>query len=461
MLRSLTILTPVLFLVAPSLRAGDKSDALLRELFAQDDPPAATKQIDALLDACDDDPKKVRALIASDTAYASFKPGVLKRRASVFDDRDKKTYEFDFFVRVPKGYDPGKAWPVLLASHETNGNGMSMLQAFVGLLGRDVEKYIIVSPSLPGIHKYSGRPYQEQTFLKPLLWTCRNLNVDDARVYVSGYSLGGFTSWHLATMFPHHLAGAVPMAGVPFFEGGLATMFMYLENLSNISVWAIWGELDKAKPDDLGNRDLCRMATARLIELKNPYYRGTELKGVGHGGAWPKPGAFAKFLASHTRNAVPQKIEWRFHLAHHSRGYYLDAIELARKPEEFRFERQIPIRLPPGEKPTDENVMKAFREYFNKRLFKMSAELRPADNTVIVRAVSVRKLRLYVMDGMVDPTEPVKISYWDRLWQGEVPVSAKCMLLNYAARRDQSALVLNEIDLKPALKPVLRFRGND
>ncbi len=455
--RSLTILASVL-LLAPSLRADETTDGLLRELFAQDDPPAATKQIDALLDACDSDPQKVRALIASDTAYQAFKPGLLKRKTSVFDDRDKKTYPMDFLVRVPKGYDPGKAWPVLVVAHGTKGNGQGMLKAFVGLLGRDVEKYIIVAPTLPGIRKYSGRPYQEQTFLKPLLWTCRNLNVDDDRVYVSGYSLGGFTSWHLAVMFPRHLAGAVPMAGVPFFEGGLATMFVYLENLSNIPVWAIWGELDKANPDDLGNRDLCRMATTRLTELKNPHYRGTELKGVGHGGAWPKPAAFAKYLASHTRNAVPEKIEWRFHLAHHSRGYYLDAIELARKPEEFRFERQIPIRLPPGEKPTDENVMKAFREYFNKRLFKMWAELKRGENTVVVRAVSVRKLRLYVMDGMIDPAKSVKIAYWGRLWQGEVPVSAKCLLLNYAARRDQSALVLNEIDLKPTLKPVLRFK---
>ena len=240
MSRFLTILASVLLLI-PSLRAEEKTDRLLRDLFAQEDPPSATKQIDALLAACDNDPQKVRALIASDTAYESFKPGVLKRKTTVFDARDKKTHEFEFFVRVPKGYDPGRAWPVLLASHGTNGNGMSILKAFVRLLGRDVEKYIIVAPSLPGIHKYSGRPYQEQTFLKPLLWTCRNLNVDDDRVYVSGYSLGGSTSWHLVTMFPRHLAGAVPMAGVPFFEGGLATMSAYLENLSNIPVWAIWG----------------------------------------------------------------------------------------------------------------------------------------------------------------------------------------------------------------------------
>ena len=458
MSRSLTILAWVLFLVAPSLPAEEKTDALLRELFLQDDPPAATKQIDALLAACDNDSQKVRALITSDTAYASFQPGVLKRTSTVFDDRDKKTYPLDFFVRVPKGYDPGKAWPVLLLAHGQHGSGQSILRAFTGLLGRDLETYIVVAPSLPGIRQYSGRPYQEQTFLKPLLWICRNLNVDDDRVYVSGYSLGGTSSWHLATMFPRHFAATVPMAGVPFYEGGLATMYAYLENLSHIPVWAIWGELDKAKPNDLGNRDLCRMVTARLTELKNPHYRGTELKGVGHAGAWPKPDAFAEFLTSHTRQAVPKRIEWRFHLAHHSRGYYLDAIELARKPEEFRFERQIPIRLPPGEKPTDENVMKAFREYFNKRLFKMSAELRPTDNTVIVRAVSVRKLRLYVMDGMVDPARPVKIAYWDRMWQGGVPVSARCMLLNYAARRDPSALVFNEIDLTPTLKPVLRFK---
>ena len=457
MLRHVATYTAVLLFAAPSGRAEDKTDRLLRELFSRDDPPAATKHIDALLAACSGDAKTLRAVIASDTAYRAFKPGALKRTTTVTDARERKTWEVEFTVRSPRSYTPARSWPLLLAAHGQGGSGPRIAGAFVRLLGGEAEKYVIVAPTLPGQHKYSGRDYHEQTFLKPLAWTCRNLNVDDDRIYVSGYSLGGHTAWHLAVMFPRLFAAAVPMAGIPFFEGSIPTATVYLENLSNLPLWAIWGERDAAPPA-LGNRDFCRLAARRLGELKNPHFRATELPGKGHGGCWPDRREFVRFLAASRRRPMPQKIDRRFHLAHHSRGYYIEAVELARKPVDFATTRNIPIKVPPGVKPTPEDARKAMEEYFRKRLFQTRAELDRPGGTVTVGAVAVRKLRLYVMDGMAGPEGTMKLKYWHRSWQGTVPVSARCILLHYAERRDQTAIVYNEMDLTSTLSPTVRFK---
>lgn len=457
MIRRLAISAFLLTCAASVLRADEAADALLRDLFARDDPAAAGKQIDALLAACGNDVARVRALIASDAAYEVFPPGWLERKISITDDRDGTKHEVGFSVRVPPGYTPKKSWPLLLVAHGQNSTGPHIARSFLSALGEQADRYVLVAPTLPGEHKFGGWAYQEQAFLAPLRWTCRNLNIDDDRVYVSGYSLGGHTAWHLATMFPHLFAAAIPLAGMPFFEGGTATSTAYLENLSNLPVWAVWGELDGAPPPALGNRDFCRLAAKRLAEVKSPLFRPTELKGKGHGGCWPERGELARFLADSVRRPVPDKLEHRFHLPRHSRLYYLDAVELARKPPDFSAKADIPIKLPPGAKPTPENVIAAMTDHFNKQLFKTWAALDRPANAVEVRAESVKKLRLDVTEGMLDPARPVKLKYWQRTWEGPMPVSARCILLHYADRRDQKALILNEIDLQATLKPAVRF----
>ena len=312
-------------------------------------------------------------------------------------------------------------------------------------LGTDREKYVIVAATMPGPKHFSARPYQEQTYLKPLAWTRRHLNIDDGRMYVTGYSQGGHISWHLAVMFPRHFAAAVPMAGIPFFEGGLMTMTLYLKNTANLPIWAIWGEKDGAKPPALGNVDCCRLAAKEYKRLGNTKFKGTELAGKGHSGCVPPAGQFIAYLAANKRIAMPDKFSHHFHLAHHTRGYYLEAVDLAHEPIDFN--KPVEVKVPEGEKLSQEKGLKLLHRYVRKAMFSFHADLNRGTNTLTVGAYAIRKLRLYVLEGMFDSSKPVKVRYWSRSWRGKVPVSARCMLLNYAAARDQSAVVVNEIDL--------------
>ena len=61
--------------------------------------------------------------------------------------------------------------------------------------------------------------------------------VDETRVHLTGYSMGGYGTWTLATLYPNWFASAMPICG-----GGLAGFAM---NLVNLPIRAFHGLCDK------------------------------------------------------------------------------------------------------------------------------------------------------------------------------------------------------------------------
>ncbi|HUT59816.1 MAG TPA: hypothetical protein VNA25_18370 [Phycisphaerae bacterium] len=425
------------------------------ELFAQPVPAEANAHIRAVLDACGSDAAKLKALIAADTTYETFKAGWMRRTTKVADGNTQ--YEVEFIVRVPRGYTLKRPWPVLLACHGQGGSGQAIGQMMEGLLGAELEKYVIVAPTMPGPAVFNGKSYQEQSYLKPLGWARLHLNVDDDRIYVSGYSLGGHNTWHLATMYSHLFAAAVPMAGAPVFECAPYTCYMYLENLGNVSLWSIWGENDTADGKAIGIVDLNREARDQLKKLANTAYRGTELPGVGHAGCLPKQQEFQRFLASHKRVRVPEKLTYVFHLWHHRRAYYLQAIALKRTPMRLDGPLRITVRMVGGKKPTQEDFLKAGEKMLLSRRFRIAGELDRSTNALTLRGEWIRIFRVRIPEGMFDLSRDVLIRYGSRLYHKEVTPSAECILRHYAATRDATNLVCNEIDMHTAGKVTVRY----
>jgi len=443
---------------APPARGDEAEPAKAwKELFKQNYPAAATAQIDAVLAACGHRADAIRKLIESDVTYDPYKPGWLRCATEVVDG--EKTYPVEFFVRVPHAYTAKKSWPLLLAAHGQGGSGQHFGRSIEQLLGGELEKYVIVSPTMPGPKGFNGRQYQEQAYLLSLTWAKLRVNVDDDRVYMTGYSQGGHCTWHVAAMFPYQFAAVVPAAGVPFFEGAPLTTITYLENLSNLPVWAIWGEKDSAKPPALGNVDLCRATAKRLGELNNKYFKGTELTGVGHGGCWPRSEEFTAFLAAHKREAAPAKLMHFFHLPHHARSYYLQATKLAHEP--IRFSKELVVTLPPGQEPDNKLVLELLQKKSQEQLLRMWADADKPANTLTIRAAGILAVQIDLVGNLLDPARPAKIKYWSKTWTGKIPVSARCMLTHYAADRDAANLVCNEMDLDIFGKASFRFESQE
>ena len=435
-------------------RADDALDKAWQALFSQDDPAAAAQQIEAVLAACDHNVETLKARIAADTTYPAMKPAWHRRTTRV--QAGAKAYDVEFIVRVPDGYTPRKSWPLLLLAHGQGSNGGHILGAFDARLGAAIERFIVVAPTLPGPQGFNARKYQQDSYLKPLAWARVHLNVDDDRIHLSGYSQGAHLVWNLSTMFPYHFAAALPLAGAPIYEGWPATGTAYLQNLWNLPVWAMWGEKDTPGPPKQGNADLCRVATARLKALKVETYRGTELKGKAHGGCWPAGREMADFFRRHKRTAVPGKYWHYFHLAHHSRSYYVAATEFGHPP--FDFEKGAEISIPAGTKPTREALTKLYEKKVRAAIFRIYAALDRPRNALRIQPMGLRAVRLYVMEGMFRLAQPVRLTYFSRSWRGRIAPSAKCMLTHYAATRDATALVCNEIDLPARGTAAARYK---
>lgn len=101
--------------------------------------------------------------------------------------------------------------------------------------------FIVLSPQ-GGVIQDSDVPARIDTFVEHAL---RTYNVDPNRVYMMGWSQGGFVSIEYAIKHPEKLAAVIPMAaGTPFIDAPPAD-FCQLETLP---IWAFHGRIDGVIP---------------------------------------------------------------------------------------------------------------------------------------------------------------------------------------------------------------------
>jgi predicted peptidase len=96
-----------------------------------------------------------------------------------------------------------------------------------------------------------------------------NLPVDKDRLYLTGYSMGGFGTWAVLGNEPELFAAAIPIAG-----GGNPSM---ARAMKNVPIWNFHGEKD----------DVVAVSSSRkmveALEEENGNITYTELEGAGHG----------------------------------------------------------------------------------------------------------------------------------------------------------------------------------
>jgi len=130
--------------------------------------------------------------------------------------------ERTYFVHVPKGYDPNKPMPVVLALHGAAMNGPMMVW-FSGLNKKSDEAgFIVVYPSGTGIGpfctwnagNFGAKTADDVAFIGKLLDDLASVvSVDEKRVYACGMSNGGMMCYRLAAELSDRIAAIAPVAG--------------------------------------------------------------------------------------------------------------------------------------------------------------------------------------------------------------------------------------------------------
>jgi predicted esterase len=145
------------------------------------------------------------------------------RRAYRSPDDGKLT---EFALYVPPGFDPQKKYPLIVALHGMNGRPMEMIMWLFGHDDpardgnwedrhprRDLEKLdaIVVAPD--GHFNTMYRDVGEDDVMHVVDWAVANYPIDDARVTITGPSMGGIGSAACALHYPDRFAAAEPLCG--------------------------------------------------------------------------------------------------------------------------------------------------------------------------------------------------------------------------------------------------------
>jgi predicted peptidase len=145
-----------------------------------------------------------------------------------------------YLLHVPPSYDrdAGTRWPLIVYLHDATerGSDIELVKecgiAKIAEENRDLP-FITVSPQCP---EGSWWPLHLEA-LDALLKEVRNLyEIDERRIYLTGYGMGGYGVWNMAAAFPDRFTAIAPVSGGGDPDAVCA--------LTHVPVWAFHGERD-------------------------------------------------------------------------------------------------------------------------------------------------------------------------------------------------------------------------
>lgn len=144
------------------------------------------------------------------------------------------------------GKEPGKKWPMILFLHGAGerGDDIEMIKKH-GIARVNEERelpFVTIAPQCPENHWWSDfLPLLDELVVQAI----DTLNVDPNRVYLTGLSMGGYGTWHMAVEYPQRFAAIAPICG------GGGWMYGFPERVSEIAhlpVWVFHGAKDNVVP---------------------------------------------------------------------------------------------------------------------------------------------------------------------------------------------------------------------
>jgi len=210
---------------------------------------------------------------------------------------------YGFRIYAPSNVE-GKHLPVMLYLHGSNRRGNNNADQIADIADV-IEKnpsnfnFIVVFPQCQPETYWAG-PMMEQA-LAALDQTVKEFNGDEHRLYLAGYSMGGFGTWQVAITHPDKFAALVPVAGgiepmgkvsdedhallspeVTAAASSPDPFRAFAEALRAMPVWIVHGNKDDAVPVEQSRRIAEALKAAGDTDVNY-----VELDGVNHASVKP------------------------------------------------------------------------------------------------------------------------------------------------------------------------------
>jgi predicted peptidase len=149
------------------------------------------------------------------------------------------------YLPADYGRDPQRRWPLIVFLHGSGERGYDPQRlAAIGLpqilQSRSDLPFVAVSPQLPPGDEWDDKGDVVNALVE---WTETQYAIDPRRIYLTGFSLGGFGAWALGLSSPDRFAALVPVAGG--WEFGSAAAPANICDLAAKPIWVFHGAQDE------------------------------------------------------------------------------------------------------------------------------------------------------------------------------------------------------------------------
>ena len=164
-------------------------------------------------------------------------PGKIVKQQFEWNQGQDSNTPIRYWLYLPKKYHQMPQWPLVIYLHGTGGRGFDLQKIYnVGPLNSIREgnhlSAIVVVPQCP-----SGLRWDASLVEDLLQDVSRSQKMNSRKIYLTGYSMGGYGTWKIGSEIPDKFAAIVPIAG-----GGDT---VWATKLFSKPIWAFHGAKDR------------------------------------------------------------------------------------------------------------------------------------------------------------------------------------------------------------------------
>ncbi|PWD98963.1 carboxylesterase family protein [Marinilabilia rubra] len=203
-------------------------------------------------------------------------------------------YDLPYRLFVPEDYQEGEKYPLVIFLHGAGRRGsdnVSQIKDMTGALAfvksevQEKHPSFVLAPQCPKTENWVGKSYSGARLAKSLediKPSSANLmlkglvkeildkyDIDSDRIYLTGQSMGGISTWYFALTHPNKFAAIAPVCGRSFPSEASV--------IADMPVWAFHGAEDKTITPE-GSREMVKA----LEKAGNTKVKYTEYPNVGH-----------------------------------------------------------------------------------------------------------------------------------------------------------------------------------